>query len=129
MWWDFNACLNNFNTNFFFFFGVISDTSNYKKFSLHPSSFNFVVYVFFKKNKKNRGLCISFFLSFFWVYFVVYPVIDSSFFRESFNLQRLLLMIALYHQIKILIDFWCKQGLNSWIMNFLVDCFNLLRLL
>ena len=34
------------------------------------------------------------------------------FLRESFNLWRLFLMIALYHQIKILINFWYRQGLN-----------------
>ena len=33
-------------------------------------------------------------------------------FLESFNLWRPLLMIALYHQTKISISFWCKWGLN-----------------
>ena len=32
--------------------------------------------------------------------------------RESFNLWRLLLMIALYHQTKIPISFWRRRGLN-----------------
>ena len=32
--------------------------------------------------------------------------------RDSFNLWCLLLMIVLYHQTKIPIDFWCRQGLN-----------------
>ena len=32
--------------------------------------------------------------------------------RESLNLWRLLLMIALYHQTKTPISFWCKRGLN-----------------
>ena len=36
----------------------------------------------------------------------------SSFFWESFNLWRPLLMIIIYHQIKILISFWCRRGLN-----------------
>ena len=34
------------------------------------------------------------------------------FFRESFNLWRPLLMIALYHQNKTLITFCCRRGLN-----------------
>ena len=34
------------------------------------------------------------------------------FFLESFNLWRSLLMIALYHQSKTSISFWCRQGLN-----------------
>ena len=34
------------------------------------------------------------------------------FFRESFNLWRLLLMIAFYHQTKTPINFWWKQELN-----------------
>ena len=36
------------------------------------------------------------------------------FFRESFNLWRLLQMIAHYHRIKISISFWCSWGLNPW---------------
>ena len=36
----------------------------------------------------------------------------KDFFLESFNQWRPLLMIALYHQIKIPISFWCRQGLN-----------------
>ena len=32
--------------------------------------------------------------------------------RESFNLWRPLLMIALYFQTKTSISFWCKRGLN-----------------
>ena len=34
------------------------------------------------------------------------------FLRESFNLWRLLLMIALYHQTKTLISFWYRRRLN-----------------
>ena len=34
------------------------------------------------------------------------------FFRESFNLWRPLLMIAMYHQTKTPISFWCRPGLN-----------------
>ena len=34
------------------------------------------------------------------------------FFGESFNLWCPLLMIALYHQTKTPISFWCRQGLN-----------------
>ena len=34
------------------------------------------------------------------------------FFGESFNLWCSLLMIALYHQTKTPISFWCRQGLN-----------------
>ena len=34
------------------------------------------------------------------------------FFEESFNLWRQLLMIALYHQTKTPISFWCRRGLN-----------------
>ena len=34
------------------------------------------------------------------------------FFKESFNLWRLLLIIALYHQTKTPISFWCRRGLN-----------------
>jgi len=36
----------------------------------------------------------------------------NFFFWESFNLWRLLLIIALYYQIKTPISFWCRQGLN-----------------
>ena len=36
----------------------------------------------------------------------------NFFFWESFNLWRPLLMIALYHQIKTPISFWCRRGLN-----------------
>ena len=32
--------------------------------------------------------------------------------REIFNLCRLLLMIAFYHQTKTPISFWCIRGLN-----------------
>ena len=32
--------------------------------------------------------------------------------RESFNLWRSFLMIALYHQTKIPISFWCRRELN-----------------
>ena len=35
------------------------------------------------------------------------------FFLESFNLQRPLFVITLYHQIKIPISFWCRRELNS----------------
>ena len=35
------------------------------------------------------------------------------FLRESFNLWRPLLMIALYHQTKTPISFWYRRGLNS----------------
>ena len=42
----------------------------------------------------------AYFFFFFWVE------------RESFNLWCLLLMIALYHQTKTPISFWCKRGLN-----------------
>ena len=41
---------------------------------------------------------IPFFLLFFFFFFL-----------ESFNQWRLLLMIAHYHQTKILISFWCRQ--------------------
>ena len=34
------------------------------------------------------------------------------FFLESFNLWRPLLVIAIYHQTKTLISFWCRQRLN-----------------
>ena len=34
------------------------------------------------------------------------------FFRESFNLWRLLLMITIYHQTKTSISFWYRRGLN-----------------
>ena len=34
------------------------------------------------------------------------------FFGKSFNLWQPLLMIIFYHQIKTLISFWCRQGLN-----------------
>ena len=37
---------------------------------------------------------------------------NNFFFRESFNLWHPLLMIALYHQTKIPISFWCRRGLN-----------------
>ena len=36
----------------------------------------------------------------------------NFFFLESFNLWRSLLMVTPYHQIKILISFWCRRGLN-----------------
>ena len=39
------------------------------------------------------------------------------FFLESFNLWRLLLMIALYHQIKISINFWCRRGSQFYLKN------------
>ena len=35
------------------------------------------------------------------------------FLGESFNLWRSLLMIALYHQTKTPINFWCRRGLNT----------------
>ena len=35
-----------------------------------------------------------------------------EFLRDSFNLWRSLLMIALYNQTKTPISFWCRQGLN-----------------
>ena len=35
------------------------------------------------------------------------------FFIESFNIWVLLLMIAIYHQIKTPTDFWCRQRLIS----------------
>ena len=34
------------------------------------------------------------------------------FFKESFNLWRPLLMIALYYQTKTPISFWCRRGLS-----------------
>ena len=36
----------------------------------------------------------------------------NFFFLEGFNLWRPLLMIALYHQTKTPISFWCRWGLN-----------------
>ena len=36
----------------------------------------------------------------------------NSFFLKNFNLWRLLLMIALYHQTKTPISFWSRQGLS-----------------
>ena len=45
----------------------------------------------------------TFFSFFFFIFY---------FFRESFNLWRPLLIIALYHQTKTPINFLCKQELN-----------------
>ena len=39
-------------------------------------------------------------------------ILAINFFLESFNLWRPLLMIALYHQTKTPISFWCKRGMN-----------------
>ena len=35
------------------------------------------------------------------------------FFKESFNLWSMLLMMTLYHKTKTLIGFWYRWGLNS----------------
>ena len=42
----------------------------------------------------------------------LYMHVYYYFFRESFNLWCPLLMIALYHQTKTQISFWCRRGLN-----------------
>ena len=42
----------------------------------------------------------------------LFKIFFFFFLGQSFNLWRLLLMIALYHQTKIPISFWCKRGLN-----------------
>ena len=47
------------------------------------------------------------------MYCVGFNYRDNFFFLESFNLRHSLLMITLYHQIKIPNGFWCSQGLNS----------------
>ena len=55
-------------------------------------------------------------LSFFFFFFFFnanYEIKYYYFFLESFNLWHPFLMIALYHQTKLLIGFWCRQGLNS----------------
>ena len=36
----------------------------------------------------------------------------SSFFLREFQSMTTVLMIIIYHQIKILISFWCRRGLN-----------------
>ena len=45
-------------------------------------------------------------------------LINYDSFLESFNLCRLLLIIALYSQIKTQIDFWCRQKLNPDYLGF-----------
>ena len=45
-------------------------------------------------------------------HFKVYIKMFFFFLRENFNLWRPLLIIALYHQIKTPISFWCRQELN-----------------
>ena len=45
--------------------------------------------------------------------FFLYWYLQVFFFLESFNLWRLLLIIALYHQTKTPISFYCRRGLNS----------------
>ena len=40
-------------------------------------------------------------------------LINYDSFLESFKLCRLLLIIALYSQIKTQIDFWCKRDSNQ----------------
>ena len=42
----------------------------------------------------------------------LYMHVYYYFFRENFNLWCPLLMIALYHQTKTQISFWCRRGLN-----------------
>ena len=56
----------------------------------------------------------GFFFFFFWIYFYLFYSLYFFFifFLKSFNLWRSLLMIALYHQIKIPISFLCRRGLN-----------------
>ena len=50
-----------------------------------------------------------------WEYIIILVVLNFFFlfFRESSNLQCLLMMIALYHKTKTPIDFWYRRGLNS----------------
>ena len=43
---------------------------------------------------------------------IVFELYFFFFFKDSFNLWHLLLIIVLYHLIKTPIDFWCKWGLN-----------------
>ena len=59
---------------------------------------------------------------FIWIYSYVLITLNKEnitssfffhFFLENFNLRRLLLMIAHYHQNKTPISFWCKRELNS----------------
>ena len=47
-----------------------------------------------------------------WVYFRPTKKWTFFFLRKSFNVWRPLLMIALYHQTKTSINFWCRQELN-----------------
>ena len=49
---------------------------------------------------------------FFFFECKVWNKILSFFFLESFNLWHPFLMIAPYHQTKLLISFWCRQWLN-----------------
>ena len=45
-------------------------------------------------------------------------LINYDSFLESFNLYRLLLIIALYYQIKTQIDFWFRQKSNPDFLGF-----------
>ena len=47
-----------------------------------------------------------------WVYFRPTKKWTFFFLRKSSNVWRPLLIIALYHQTKTSINFWCRQGLN-----------------
>ena len=77
---------------FLFFFSFIYPIQFIRSFwsvqSVQPS-------LFFCKTRDDRN-------PFFFFFFE----------RKSFNLWRPLLMIALYHQTKTPISFWCRRGLN-----------------
>ena len=58
------------------------------------------------------GLCWVLVDSLFNPLDLTWPIMYINVFWENFNLWRPLLMIALYHQTKTPISFWCRRGLN-----------------
>ena len=86
-----------------FFFSIMPAISKLK-IKMMPF---LVVFSRFRINFYER---FFFFFGYIFTYFTLF--IFFYFFLNSFNLWRSLLMIALYHQIKIPISFLCRRGLN-----------------
>ena len=60
-----------------------------------------------KENREKKISCNQ------WLYYPSFSQVNFFFFGwDSFNICHSLLMIALYHHIKTLIDFWCRRWLN-----------------
>ena len=68
--------------------------------------------VLFCRRKIKQGFFRSELLVILQYFFISLNYFFFNFFLESFNLQRPLLMIALYHQTKTPISFWYRWGLN-----------------